>query len=80
MDNTMFPFVLHIFHILRLPMVQAHASCFLYVPFASTAIDMEDFSQTVLIRMHIIPATQVKFLIKTLLHAVIAERKLFTPS
>lgn len=61
-------------------MVQAHASCFLYVPFVSTAIDMEEFSQTVLIKMHIIPATQVKFLIKTLLRAVIAERKLFTPS
>lgn len=46
----------------------------------STAIDMEEFSQIVLIKMHIIPATQVKFLIKTPLRAVIVEQLLFTPS
>lgn len=54
--------------------------CFLYVPFVSAAMDMEEFGQIVLIKMHIIPATQVKFLIKTPLCAVTAELLLFTPS
>lgn len=43
-------------------------------------MDMEEFGQIVLIKMHIIPATQVKFLIKTPLCAVTAELLLFTPS
>lgn len=59
---------------------KTHDGCILYVPYVSAAIDMEEFGQIVLIKMHIIPATQVKFLIKTPLCAVIAELLLFTPS
>lgn len=46
----------------------------------SATIDMEEFGEIVLIEMHFIPATQVKFLIKTPVCAVIAELLLFTPS
>lgn len=46
----------------------------------NAAIDMEEFGQIVLIKIHIIPGTQVKFLIKIPLCAVIAELMLFTPS
>lgn len=70
-------------HIWRLYMVHFENSCqlgFLNFPCVRAALNIKEYGQIALIKMHIIPETQGKFSIKIPLHSAIAELLLFTPS
>lgn len=72
----------HLFfwHISRLWFTfKTHVNYFFFFSCVRAALNMKEFGQIVLIKMHIIPDMQVKFPIKIPLHSVLVEL-LFTPS